>query len=228
MPSTPGGLEEPEQGRQVITAVVVHLDQEGKAGTTGVPDSQQDPADQPEPILQAAAIGILPVVPPEVQEAGEQIIVGTVDLDPIKARHLGRPGRMAELFHQPVQQLGREIAGGEGRPPVDAGARLPAAVADLGNEQGPVLVDPLGGQREEGGVRLLIQHRLPLICPLVPVHRQVARDDDAHSTPASASRESTQAGVICPLGSERCSLVAERTVLFLDMSGPSSAVSNSE
>ena len=178
-----GGLEEPEQGRQVITAVVVHLDQEGKAGTTGVPDSQQDPADQPEPILQAAAIGILPVVPPEVQEAGEQIIVGTVDLDPIKARHLGRPGRMAELFHQPVQQLGREIAGGEGRPPVDAGARLPAAVADLGNEQGPVLVDPLGGQREEGGVRLLIQHRLPLICPLVPVHRQVARDDDAHSTP---------------------------------------------
>lgn len=110
-----GGLEEPEQGRQVITAVVVHLDQEGKAGTTGVPDSQQDPADQPEPILQAAAIGILPVVPPEVQEAGEQIIVGTVDLDPIKARHLGRPGRMAELFHQPVQQLGREIAGGEGR-----------------------------------------------------------------------------------------------------------------
>ena len=39
---------------------------------------------------------------------------------------------------------------------------------------------------------------------------------------ASASRESTQAGVICPLGSERCSLVAERTVLFLDMSGPSS------
>ena len=138
-----------------------------------VPDSQQDPADQPEPILQAAAIGILTVVPPEVQEAGEQIIVGTVDLDPIKARHLGRPGRMAELFHQPVQQLGREIAGGEGRPPVDAGARLPAAVADLGNEQGPVLVDPLGGQREEGGVRLLIQHRLPLICPLVPVHRQV-------------------------------------------------------
>lgn len=91
-----------------------------------------------------------------------------------------------------------------------------------------MLVDPLGGQREEGGVRLLIQHRLPLICPLVPVHRQVARDDDAHSTPASASRESTQAGVICPLGSERCSLVAERTVLFLDMSGPSSAVSNSE
>ncbi len=63
--------------------------------------------------------------------------MGTVDLDPIKARHLGRPGRMAELFHQPVQQLGREIAGGEGRPPVDAGARLPAAVADLGNEQGP-------------------------------------------------------------------------------------------
>ena len=48
-----GGLEEPEQGRQVITAVVIHLDQEGKAGTTGVPDSQQDPADQPEPILQA-------------------------------------------------------------------------------------------------------------------------------------------------------------------------------
>ena len=119
-----GGLEEPEQGRQVITAVVVHLDQEGKAGTTGVPDSQQDPADQPEPILQAAAIGISRWFPPEIQEAGEQIIVGTVDLDPIKARHLGRPGRMAELFHQPVQQLGREIAG-EGRPPVDAGARLP-------------------------------------------------------------------------------------------------------
>ena len=111
------------------------------------------------------------------------------------------------------QQLGREIAGGEGRPPVDAGARLPAAVADLGNEQGPVLVDPLGGQREARWSRST--DRWPVMMMPTPPR-------------ASASRESTQAGVICPLGSERCSLVAERTVLFLDMSGPSSAVSNSE
>ena len=200
----------------------------------GVPHRPDDLAGEAGPVLQRAAVAVVPLVEPRAEEGAEQVVVAEVDLDGVEAgvhgqrrpagvgsrmRSMSALGRRPDAAHgHRAERRRRRQARAAGRPGV--GDR--AGVADLGRGRRALGVDGVGEPR--GGPARPRRAARGIAEAVRPSGATAQVGDGASCRPARATRRwySTSSSVTTPSGMTP-SKVAALMIRLRSVSGPSRA-----